>query len=88
MECIINLFADDISVQQKINDITSFDIVNRDLLRLIIYGAQWLVKFNAVKTDYMIITKKRNRPNHPDLILNGEKTSESQKSYTSWSNTK
>ena len=35
-------------------------------------------KFNAVKTDYMIITKKRNRPNHPNLILNGEVISESQ----------
>ena len=34
MECIVNLFADDTSVQQKIIDITSFDAVNRDLLRL------------------------------------------------------
>ena len=28
MECIVNLFADDTSVQQKIIDITSFDAVN------------------------------------------------------------
>ena len=41
-------------------------------------GAQWLVKFNATKTDYIIITRKRNRPNHPNLILNGETISESQ----------
>ena len=34
MECIVNLFANDTSVQQKIIDITSFDAVNRDLLRL------------------------------------------------------
>ena len=65
MECTINLFADDTSVQQRINDITSFDIVNRDLQRLTIYGAQWLVKFNAVKTDYMIITKKTKSPKSP-----------------------
>ena len=36
------------------------------------------VKFNAIKTDYMIVSKKRNRPNHPDLILNGEIISESE----------
>ena len=78
MECIINLFADDTSVQQRINNVASFEIVNRDLQRLTSYGAQWLVKFNATKTDYIIITRKRNRPNHPNLILNGETISESQ----------
>ena len=31
MECLINLFADDTCVQQKIIDMTSFDKVNRDL---------------------------------------------------------
>ena len=36
------------------------------------------VKFNAIKTDYMIVSKKRNRPNHPDLILNGKIISESE----------
>ena len=33
---------------------------------------------HATKTDYMIVSKKRNRPNHPDLILNGEIISESE----------
>ena len=51
MECIINLFADDTSVQKRIDNAASFDIVNRNLQRLTSYGAQWLVKFNAVKTD-------------------------------------
>ena len=41
MECIVNLFADDTSVQQKIIDITSFDAVNRDLSRLSRFGKQW-----------------------------------------------
>ena len=31
MECHINRFADDTSVQQRITDITYFDKVNRDL---------------------------------------------------------
>ena len=58
MECIINLFADDTAVQQRINTVASFEIVNRDLQRLTSYGAKWLVTFNATKTDYMIITKR------------------------------
>ena len=37
-----------------------------------------MVKFNATKTDYMIVSKKRNRPNHPDIILNSEIISESE----------
>ena len=78
MECIINLFADDTSVQKRIDNAASFDIVNRDLQRLMSYGAQWLVKFNAVKTDYIIITQKRICPYYPNLILNGETISESQ----------
>ena len=74
MECIINLFADDTSAQQRINNVASFEISSR----LTSYGVQWLVKLNANKTNYMIITRKRNRPNHPNLILNGETISESQ----------
>ena len=65
MECFINLFVDDTSVQQPIIDITSFDKVNRDLQRLSIFGEQWLTLFNAIKTEYMIISRQRNRSNHP-----------------------
>ena len=72
MECHINLFADDTSVQQRITDRTSFDKVNRDLQRLTVFGEQWLIIFNAIKTEYMIISRKRNRPNYPELFLNGE----------------
>ena len=78
MECTVNLFADDTSVQQRINNANSFDIINRDLQRLPSYGIHWLVKFNATKTDYMIVSKKRNRPNHLDLIIKCEIISESE----------
>ena len=37
MECNINIFADDTSVQQSIIDITSFEKVNRDLQRLTVF---------------------------------------------------
>ena len=76
MECLVNLFADDTSVQQRIIDITSFDKVNRDLQRLTGFGKQWLIILNAIKTEYIIISRKRNRQNHPDLFLNGNVISE------------
>ena len=76
MECLVNLFADDTSVQQRIIDITSCDKVNRDLQRLTGFGKQWLIFFNAIKTEYIIISRKRNRQNHPDLFLNGNVISE------------
>ena len=76
MECLVTLFADNTSVQQRIIDITSFDKVNRDLQRLTGFGKQWLIIFNAIKTKYIIISRKRNRQNHPDLFLNGDVISE------------
>ena len=69
MECFINLFADDTSVQQPIIDITSFDKVNRDPQRLTVFGEL----FYAIKTKYMIISRQRNRSNLPNLFLNGDK---------------
>ena len=72
IQCNINIFADDTSVQQSINDITTFEKVNRDLQRLTVFGKQWFILFKELKTEYMIISRQRNRPNHPDIFLNGE----------------
>ena len=60
MECLINLFADDTSVQQQITDITTFYKVNRDLQRVTVLGEQWLIEFKAIKTEC-----RENEP-HPD----------------------
>ena len=67
----MNLFADDTSIQQKLTDLTSFSPIKRDLERLSKYGNNWLLKFNATKTEYMIVSKKRSRTNYPNLYLNG-----------------
>ena len=75
MECFRNLFAEDTSVQQPIIDNTPFYKVNRGLQRLTVFGEQRLILFNAIKTEYMIISRQRNRPNHSDLFLNGGKIS-------------
>ena len=68
----MNIFADDTSVQQSIIDITFFEKVNRDLQRLTVFGKQCLILFNALKTEYIIISRQQNRPNHPDIFLNEE----------------
>ena len=66
----MNIFADDTSVQQSIIDITFFEKVNRDLQRLTVFGKQCLILFNALETEYKIISRQQNRPNHPDIFLN------------------
>ena len=78
MECTMNLFADDTSIQQKLTDLTSFSPIKRDLERLSKYGNSWLLKFNATKTEYMIVSKKRSRTNYPNLYLNGANITETE----------
>ena len=50
--------------------------MKRDLQRLTVFGEKWLIIFNAIKSEYMIISRKRNRPNYPELFLNGDPISE------------
>ncbi len=67
------LFADDTSLFCPIdpNDMqSSFDKVNRDLVKLENWAAQCRVTFNASKTVYMIVTNCRNIV-YPSLYLNG-----------------
>ncbi len=49
----------------------SFDKVNRDLVKMESWAAQWRVTFNASKTVYMIVSNRRNVV-YPDLFLNGQ----------------
>ena len=49
IECLVNLFADDTSVQQRIIELTSFDKVNRDLQRLRRYAANnWQISTSCL----------------------------------------
>jgi hypothetical protein len=73
IECDINLFADDTSLMEIIdNFIESYEKINRDLHRLSTWANKWLVTFNATKTVYLKITRKVNPAPHPILRLNGE----------------
>ena len=53
-----------------------FKVINDDLLKLSIYGTQWLVTFNALKTKYIIVFKRKTSAMHPDLLLNYTKLTE------------
>ena len=76
MECFVNPFTDDTSVQKSVLDITSFDKVNRDLQRLTVFEEQWFILLKAIKTGYMVILRQPKCLNHPHLFLNGEKIPE------------
>ena len=70
LQCNVNLFADDTSIQKCLDSHADFKVINDDLLKLSIYGTQWLITFNALKTEYIIVSKRKTRAMHPDLFLN------------------
>ena len=47
MQCNINLFAVDTSIQKCLDNYEAFKVINDDLLKLSFYGLQWLSSFNA-----------------------------------------
>ena len=70
------MFADDTSIQKCLDSHDDFKVINDDLLKLSIYGTQWLITFNALKTKYIIVSKRKTRAMHPDLFLNDTKLTE------------
>ena len=50
--------------------------LNDDLLKLSLYGSYWLISFNALKTEYIIVSKRKTRGRHPDLFSNDTKITE------------
>ena len=73
LQCNVNLFADDTSIQKCLDSHVAFKVFNDDLPLLSIYGSQWLITFNALKTEYVIVSKRKTRAMHPDVFLNGTK---------------
>ena len=67
----IFLFADDTSLFRELRSFADITVLNNDLQILSQWSKQWLVTFNAIKTVYMIITRKKNPINYPNLILDG-----------------
>ena len=66
----IRLFADDTSLYINIeNHITSAVCLSSDLSKISIWANNWLVDFNPIKTDSMLIVRKLNKPVHPPLFM-------------------
>ena len=68
----IKLFADDTSLFLSVDnpDLTA-STLNNDLSLIDSWSSDWLVTFNALKTDAMLISRKRNQVQHPPLVFQG-----------------
>ena len=70
LDCCIRLFADDTSLYIVVeNPNTSAILLNSSISTIHSWAEDWLVDFSAPKTDAMVITRKRIKPNHPPLIM-------------------
>ena len=66
----IRLFADDTSLFKIVDcPINAAMELNIDLRYIYRWARKWLVDFNAAKTVSLIISKKRLKPNHPELFM-------------------
>ena len=69
----IFMFADDTFLMEPIDNYAlSFQKLNEDLMHLTNWSNQWLVTFNANKTEYLKITRKRQNIDDPPLILHNK----------------
>ena len=73
----IRLFADDTSLFIIVdNPDVAAEILNADLEKIAKWAKAWLVKFNPLKTESLLISRKTNKPVHPSLIMLGQQISE------------
>ena len=70
VSCDVRLFADDTSLFSVVNDVvtTAFEI-NYDLKKIKLWAWQWKMQFNTEKTEEVIFSTKRIKPDHPPLKL-------------------
>ena len=68
------MFADDTSLFSHVDDpVRSALELNEDLETVKLWAWQWKMHFNAEKTEEVIFSCKRFKPNHPPLLLgNGQ----------------
>lgn len=70
LNCNVRLFADDTSLFITVeNPATAANILNYNLGRIYSWAGDWLVDFNANKTETMLLSRKRNKPFHPPLLM-------------------
>ena len=70
---IIRLFADDTSLYIIVDSPEeASQIINQDLVRISAWAEKWLVSFNPNKTEYILLSRKLNKPVHPPVIMNNQ----------------
>ena len=70
--CNIRLFADDTSLFLVVeNPDTAAELLNLDLDKIMAWAKKWLVRFNPVKTEAFLASRKLNKPIHPPLFMEG-----------------
>ena len=63
-------FADDTCLSMVVgNPNAAGTISQNDINRIIPWADKWLVRFNSSKSKSLIISRKRNKPTHPDLLM-------------------
>ena len=70
LNCCIRLFADDTSLYIVVeNPNASAILLNSSIGTIHSWSKDWLVDFSAPKTDAMVMTRKRIKPDHPPLFM-------------------
>ena len=70
VNCDIKMFADDTSLFSCVDDpVKSALQLNEDLETVELWAWQWKMHFNAEKTEEVVFSCKRFKPNHPPLLL-------------------
>ena len=70
IEANVRLFADDTSLYIIVDDPTQSSVaLNSDLSHILSWSKRWLVSFNPAKTESLIFSRKRNKPQHPALLM-------------------
>ncbi len=71
IDACIKLFADDTSLYVIVDTPdNAAAILNSDIDKIHSWASQWLVRFNAQKTEAMLISRKYTRQAHPSLQMN------------------
>ena len=66
----IRLFADDTSLYIIVETpAAAAACLNTDLSKISRWSALWLVRFKPVKNESMLLSRKRNKPYHPPLLM-------------------
>ena len=72
----IRLFADDTSLYIIVDDpIVAAELLNADLEKIAEWALKWLVKFNPLKTESLLISRKTNTV-HPPVFMQDQQIKE------------